>query len=828
MPSVKSQPRTSSAVDPVQEAAARLPLDVDGLQVHCDAILAQPLYWFPVRHHSPAVARHLETVIQVRRPKLVFIEGPHEANDLIPHIVDAKTKPPVAIYSCYRDDANMLGYGETAGKEARFAVWYPLLAYSPEYVAIHAAGKVGADVVFMDLPHYALVKPAKPTSEQTPSANADEAAAPPKHAVERESDRLIVESGFYRQLAEVAGYRSWNEAWDSLFEVRDFGDAETFRRELATFCAAARATAAPGRIAEDGTLERERFMLRTIRETLAKRKITPEKAMVVCGGFHLFLDGDDPQPPPEPPAGTVYTTLVPYSFFRVSELSGYAAGNRAPQFYQTGWDLAREGRPADALLEHVVAVLKQGRKGGEGLSSADAIAVIQHANMLARLRGRPTPVLDDIHDALWTCCCKGDPADVGDHLLRAIDAADIGTKIGRVTPALGRLPIVNDFYAQIDDLDLGEALGKEKKSTQVLDKREDLAARRSVLFHRLRFLEVPFGSLVDAPTGDFASGTLFREKWALRWSPQVEPALIEQNLYGDTIQAAALTRLREELAKDETHAGRTCERLVRSIDMDLPNLVVEVEEACGKAIDEDARFASLSQALGSLTVLERYAVYRNLRRDRLDGLIIRCFDRACFALPDVASAPEDQQKEVVAALQALAEVLVGDDRLGLDRALFVEHVRRAARNSTVPFLRGVFLGMLAELRDLTPDALAAEVSALARAPVELMVTAGDFLDGVMAVSRTSILLGADSLIGAVDELLRAADWDHFLVMVPRLRAAFERLHDRQRESLAERVAVRYGLSDKESLTELRTSVGAAALIARIDQQVDRIMKEWEF
>jgi hypothetical protein len=797
---------------------------MDALQRQCDAVLADPLYWFPIRHHSPAVARHLEAVIHERRPKLIFIEGPHEANELIPHIADAKTKPPVAIYSCYRDDANVLGYGDVAGQEGRFAVWYPMLAYSPEYVAIQTGRKIGAEVVFMDLPHYALLEPAKPKTED-PKGNA---TPPPGHTVQREDDRLIVDSGFYHKLAEVAGYRSWNEAWDSLFEAPDFTNSEAFRRELAVFCAAARATASSDRIKEDGTLERERFMLQTIRQVLAERKLAPEKALVVCGGFHLFLDRADSQLPPKPPAGTVYTTIVPYSFFRVSELSGYAAGNRAPQFYQTGWDLAREGRPEDALLEHVVAVLKQGRKGGEGLSSADAIAVIQHANLLSRLRGRPRPVLDDIHDALWSCCCKGDPADVGEHLLRAIDAADIGTKIGKVTPALGRLPIVNDFYAQLHDLDLGEALGKEKKVTFTLDKRENLAARRSVLFHRLRFLEIPFGAMTDAPAGDFATGTIFREKWALRWSPQVEPALIEQNLYGDTIQAASLTRLREDLAKDEMNAGKTCGRLVQSIDMDFPNLVAEVEETCGKAIDEDARFPSLSQALGSLTVLERYAVYRNLRRDRLDDLIVRCFDRACFALPDVASAPEDQQKEVVAALQGLAEVLVRDDRLNLDKALFVESVRRAGCDSTVPFLRGVFLGMLAELREMTPEALAAEISSLAKAPVDLMVTAGDFIDGIMAVSRTSILLGADALVRAIDELLRAADWDNFLVMLPRLRAAFERLHERQRESLGERVAGHYGLSEETSLTELRTSVGAAALIARIDQQVDRIMKEWEF
>jgi hypothetical protein len=136
--------------------------------------------------------------------------------------------------------------------------------------------------------------------------------------------------------------------------------------------------------------------------------------------------------------------------------------------------------------------------------------------------------------------------------------------------------------------------------------------------------------------------------------------------------------------------------------------------------------------------------------------------------------------------------------------------------------------MLAEIRELTPEALAAEVSALARAPVEKMTTAGDFLDGIMAVSRTSIMLGADALIAAIDELLHAAAWDAFLVMLPRTRAAFERLHDRQKDSLAGKVAQKYGLAEAAAITELRTSVAAAAWIARIDQQVARIMERWQF
>lgn len=777
-----------------------------------EAVLQEELYWFPVRHHSPAVARHVEAAIRARKPKVIFLEAPHEANDLLPHLLDKNTQPPVAIYSSYRDDDNVLGLAGVMSPAEdvppRFASWYPLVGYSPEYLTLQTAQSIGAAVVFMDLPHHALLVPK--TDRQLP---------------EQDDDHLLFDSGFYHALALAAGYRTWPEAWDSLFEVRTFDDHEHFRRELATFCAAARATTPAERIRNDGTLLRERFMLHTVRDTLRQRHLTPSDAMVVCGGFHLFLDRLDAEPPPTPPAGTLYTTVVPYSFFRVSELSGYAAGNRAPQFYQTVWDLTRQGQADDVTIEHVVSVLKQARRAGEALSSADAIAATQHALMLARLRGRPAPILDDLHDALITCCCKGNPQEDGRLLLRALDQAGIGTRVGKVTPKLGRLPLVNDFYTQASDLDLGEAVHREGRVNLSLDKREPLAARRSALLHRLTFLEVPLAVLAETPTNHV--GTLFQEKWVLGWSPAIESALVERSTYGDTVESAAVARLRERLAEEGGHAGNVAQRLVEAINMDLPDLVSRAEQVCGDAIDTDGRFLSLSQALGHLAILERYAAHRQLRQEAVVALLERCFDRACFALAGAIALPDDQHADLMTALLTLGE-LVQRGRQGLDRALFVEQVRQASRDSPIPYLRGAFLGTLVELRDEPPDKLAAEVSGLARAPVEQMVTAGDFLAGVLAVSRTSILLGADALVGAIDELLRAAEWPPFLTLLPRLRAAFEQLHERQRDAIAQRVATRYGLAKAEEVRELRTSVGAATRIARIDQQVAQIMQRWSF
>lgn len=302
--------------------------------------------------------------------------------------------------------------------------------------------------------------------------------------------------------------------------------------------------------------------------------------------------------------------------------------------------------------------------------------------------------------------------------------------------------------------------------------------------------------------------------------------MIEKNLYGDTVESAALAKLREGIARAVGHAGNTCEQLLGAVNMDLPDLVQVCDDAAGKAIDTDSAFVSLAAALRHLGILDRYAAFQNLRRDRLGELLERCYNRACFALPDSASAPDEEQKGVVDAIVSVAETVQRAAAGSFDRAVFAQSARKAADESKVPFLRGASLGLLCEIRELPADALAAEVSGLARASADQMVTAGDLLDGMFAVSRTSILLGADALVAAVDELLIAAEWNPFLVMLPRLRGAFERLSEMQKDSLAATVAKRHGLGTSTDVRALGGSLAATALVARLDAGVAKILGEW--
>src|SRR5436190_19860024 len=123
---------------------------------------------FGVRHLSPAAAWHLRQFLDRVRPKLVLIEGSDDADELIPHIVSARSKLPIAI----------LAY--TADAPVRTFV-YPLATYSPEYQALLWCQENKVKARFMDLPSgvflglyerddgTAVLDPDKPKNKKDPA-----------------------------------------------------------------------------------------------------------------------------------------------------------------------------------------------------------------------------------------------------------------------------------------------------------------------------------------------------------------------------------------------------------------------------------------------------------------------------------------------------------------------------------------------------------------------------------------------------------------------------------------------------------------------------------
>ncbi|WP_034921488.1 DUF5682 family protein, partial [Candidatus Accumulibacter vicinus] len=94
-----------------------------------------------IRHHSPACARLVAHRIASERPAAVLIEGPADFNARLDELLLAH-RLPIALFSYRKDDA---GSGQC---------WFPFVRHSPEWVALTAGRASGAEVRFIDLPHW--------------------------------------------------------------------------------------------------------------------------------------------------------------------------------------------------------------------------------------------------------------------------------------------------------------------------------------------------------------------------------------------------------------------------------------------------------------------------------------------------------------------------------------------------------------------------------------------------------------------------------------------------------------------------------------------------
>ncbi len=787
--------------------------EIDRVSAQAERLLTEDLYWFPVRHHSPTAAYFVEQAIEQRRPKLLLLEAPAGMEPLIDDLVHDQTKPPVALYCSFRDDHGEIAASrgiDTATEPLQLASWFPLQSYSPEYVAIRSARAIGAQIVFIDLPHYAQALHGSPAAE----ASEDDTSA-------ADGDRW---SEFLQGLADAAGQRSWDETWDSRFEIHHGGalpELEDYRRKLSQFCAAARSGSAPDR----PYLTREAFMWERIQSALREHGCTADQAMVVCGGFHLYMPRQA-QPPSPLPNGTVHRALVPYSDSRTWEHAGYGAGNRAPRYYQRLYTALREGQADLALQQQAAEVLHRVRAKGERVAAADAIAVRHHAVLLAQLRGRPAPILDDLDDALLSCCVKGDPEFEGVALREVMLQARVGNRVGSVAAAAGMLPLVRDYRAQLEQLELADLVDREDPRELALDRRQELDQRRSAFLHRLAQLQVPLAQLLAADSA--LDQSLFKERWRLCWSPEVQSKLIERSLDGDSVEAAAGTALQRELNQAGSNAKDTCRLLLRALAMDLPQLLRHAQAACTLAVDEDQRLLHLADALTSLRLLQRRTEDATMQGFAAE-LIERAWDRACFAVPEVAATAAADQGPVIDALKSLAEVALTQDHL--DSQLLISTLKSAVELAESAGMRAAYQAILLDLGQIKIDLVAAELAAYAHAGWEQQLRAGEYLQGLLRASTTAIMLGASELVVALDRLIVSVDGECFLTLLPSLRAAIEQLHRRHRDAFIAAAARHLGVQTEAVEELLGGDPAAHALIAELDQEVARIMadftRHWE-
>ncbi|MER8059261.1 MULTISPECIES: DUF5682 family protein [unclassified Streptomyces] len=551
-----------------------------------------------VRHHGPGSARAVRAALDAARPATVLIEGPPEADALIPLAADPELRPPVALLAHAVDEPG------------RSAFW-PFAAFSPEWVAVRWALEHGVPARFIDLPaaHTLAWDPELPSVEGEESGEGEEEQA--------RVDPLAA-------LAEAAGYDDPERWWEDVVEHRGPGERDPFApfEALAEAMGALRERYGVGGRPRD--LVREAQMRLQLR---AAQKEFGDAVAVVCGAWHVPALREKATVTADRallkglPKVKADLTWVPWTHRRLARSSGYGAGIDSPGWY--GHLFHAPDRPVERWLTKVAGLL---REEDRIVSSAHVIEAVRLAETLAAMRGRPLPGLGETTDAVRAVMCDG--SDVPLALVH--DRLVVGDVLGEVPESAPAVPLQRDLARRQRSLRLKpEALERELE----LDLRGDTDAGRSRLLHRLRLLGIGWGE----PGPSRGSTGTFRETWRLRWEPELSVRVAEAGVWGTTVAAAARARAEADAAGAETLADVTA-LAERCLLAGLPDALPAVMRALADRAALDTDVGHLAQALPALVRSLRYGDVRGTDTQALSDIAAGLAERTFVGLPPACTA----------------------------------------------------------------------------------------------------------------------------------------------------------------------------------------------
>ena len=728
-----------------------------------------------IRHHGPGSARSLVAALDAYRPDLILVEGPPEASGLMALVADPDLRPPVAI----------LAYDPAEPERSAF---YPFATYSPEWQAMRFAAERDTPVRFADLPlrHALAVREEIDLTEMAELVAAAQAAEAEPATAETgtepddvsdpatfDDDLLLSDIALRLDPIGTLGRAIGEDGerwWDRFVEHRH--DPTEIFEAVALLMAELREGVEPTRF--DSL--REAAMRDAIRTAEADGA---DRIAVVCGAYHVpALVGrtdaaGDAALLAGLPSNTIETTWVPWSEQHLAMASGYGAGVASPGWYRHLWE---GGRPlVETWLVRVARLL---RDDGFDISPAHLIEAARLAETTAALRGRSTPGLDEVNEAIRAVLTFGSSVPLGLISERLI----IGTELGAVPASVATAPLARDLAAEQRRLRLTPGV---TTAAMDLDLRRDIDIGRSHLFHRLLVLDVPWA--VPAEETRRVMGT-FREVWTLRWDPMFAVALVTQSRWGNTIADAATARLLDTAAEVD-RLDELASHLERSLYADLPAATAGLTARIGALAAVAADVAALLSALPALARSLRYGSVREHDAGGLGAVVQAMLQRAAVGLPSaVAGLDDDGAVEMVARLEHGAEAVAILDDPAL-RDIWADALRTICdRGNVHGRIAGRAGRLLLDDRRMDQDESATRLAAALSQGAGPEYTIG-YLDGFLAGSGM-LLVHDRRLFGLVDDWLATQSDDGFTATLPYLRRTFARFTASERRSLRDQARAR--------------------------------------
>ncbi len=694
-----------------------------------------------IRHHGPGSAESTLKALRYLRPELLLVEIPADLQGALGAIGQAELEPPVAL----------LAYDP---RDFSTSTFLPFAEFSPEWQAIHWAHGHAVPVVAMDLP----------LGIQLAKGEGTEKALPLPHSLDEKERQLRRDPLGY--LASLAGYSDRERWWEDTFE-REAGRRDTFEAVRLLM----------GRLREEAAADPPEILLREAHMRKSIRKAAKQghrNVVVLCGAWHVpALEDWDRVPAAQDNAKLrkrarrkLQTTWIPWSYSRLAVESGYRSGVRSPAWYE----MLFEDR-AGSSLRWLIEAARLLRSEDLDASAAHVQEAVLLANALARLRNRRTPGLQELEEAAHSVFTQGQTEPL--ELIRR--QLIVGDRIGRVAPSLAKVPLLEDLHRQIRSA----RLKKEHETTLPLEKTLDLRKpanlKASLLLHRLRLLDIPWGQLragSDQQTGSFS------EHWKLQWHPDFAIQLIQAAIWGNTVEEAATALAIQR--------GRNAESLRSLGQVTQDILQADLKQALGQVLplleERAAQTNDIAALLESLPLLVRIWRYGNTRRTDttlVDHLLQALLPRIFVGLPGLALGLEDEEagrraQHLIAAHHAV--YLLERPEFGKAWLQAVERLSDQDRNH--PLLRGIADRMVFDkgVRGLerTRMRMQRQLSRFEGAP--------QWLEGFLYGSG-QLLIHQPGLWSILDEWLAGLPEEFFAKRLPILRRTFAHFSKTERKRM---------------------------------------------
>ncbi|UQZ36403.1 hypothetical protein C2I18_24450 [Paenibacillus sp. PK3_47] len=742
---------------------------------------------FGVRHLSPGGAQHLLKYLDELQPTAVLIEGPSDASSEISHLTHKVTKPPVAI----------LAFTEQV--PVRTVLW-PFAVYSPEYQAMLWAKANGAEAEFIDLPSSVTLGLQDIMRSRRERSLEPDALVPPADGPAEGGPQA--EESIYSRIAKASGEYDYDMYWERNFEHNSNPGA--YRTSILALTAEMR------ELAEEQERKEQpaEFAYNALRESYMRRQISkaiaeghePDKIVVICGAYHAsaLADLTDKMSDEELaalPSRSTKLTLMPYSYYKLSSMSGYGAGNAAPYYFQMMWESMASGRAGDLPHLYLSSVARDLRQQGTHRSTAEVIEAVRLAQSLASLHGGG-PTLRDLHDAAQTLLGHGDLSVIAEALARA----DVGTAIGNLAEGVSQTPIQDDLNRLLKRYKL-EKYKSTVAGDLALDLRENrrvssqeaafLDLHRSVLFHRLVLLGIHFAKL-QRSSQDAAT---WAEHWVIQWTPEVEIQVVESTLLGETVEVAAAYVLRERL--HECRAISDASALIRMACQCGMTAQMEEGSRVLQNLAADSRdVPGIAAAARELSTIIRFGDIRKVDTAPLVPLLEELFRRGCLFLLDASGCNDEAAGHMITAINELNGISLEHSEI-LDEALWLhELLLLSERDDRNPRLSGFACAILMERGAIAAEDVAAEVSRRLSPGIPADLGAGWF-EGMSMRNRYG-LLSRLSLWEQLNDYINALEDDEFKRALVFLRRAFSSFSPREKTMIAELLGELWGVNTEQA------------------------------